>query len=133
VKRPVPTERQVQRAILQMMGICFPAVLVAHVPNGAHLAGTYIARFKQMGALKGDGLKIGFPDLICIWNHGVSFIEVKRPGCAGRVSPEQVKIHAQLTDLGFTPGVVTSPDEAFAFLKDCGAPTSVRQWGRAAA
>ena len=25
-----------------------------------------------MGALKGDGLKIGFPDLIAIWNRGKS-------------------------------------------------------------
>jgi len=48
-KAPVPTERQVQRAILDMMGIAFPDVFVTHIPNGAHLAGGDEARFKQMG------------------------------------------------------------------------------------
>lgn len=132
MKPPIPTERQVQRQILEMMGTCFPDVLVAHVPNGAHLAGNDTARFKQMGALKGDGLKIGFPDLICVWNHGVAFIEVKRPGCAGRISPDQARVHADLAEKGFAPAIVTSPDEAFAFLKERGAPTNVREWGRAA-
>jgi hypothetical protein len=51
---PIPTERQVQRSILQMMGLMFPRVFVTHVPNGAHLAGGDTSRFKQAGALKGN-------------------------------------------------------------------------------
>jgi hypothetical protein len=131
VRSPKPTERQVQRAILKMAGICFPDVLIAHVPNGAHLSGDDRARCMQMGALKGDGLKIGFPDLIAIWNHGVAFLEVKRPG--GKLSPHQTLMHVKLNQLGFTPAVVTSPEEAFAFLVDRGAPTRVREYGREAA
>lgn len=123
-----PTERQVQRSILAMMGIAFPHVYATHIPNGAHLAGGDESRFRQMGALKGDGLKPGFPDLLCIWNRGVAFIEVKRPGAAGRLSPDQKLVHAKLSEIGFEPAVVTSPAEAFAFLKEKGAPTTQREW-----
>jgi len=129
----VPTERQVQRSILSMMGVCFPSVLVHHSPNGGHLAGDREARFKQVGALKGDGMKIGWPDLACVWNHGIAFMEVKRPGYTpSMVSPQQVKIHDQLAEMGFTPAIVTSPAEAFAFLREKGAPTNVREWREAA-
>ena len=30
----LPTERQVQRAILAMCGVSFPDVLIIHIPNG---------------------------------------------------------------------------------------------------
>ena len=132
--RPLtPTERQVQRSILQMMGTAFPRVYVAHVPNGAHLAGDKLERVMQMGALKGDGLKNGFPDLVCYWNHGHALMEVKRPGYRpSDVKPAQVETHAILSEMGFTPAIVTSPEEAFAFLKDRGAPSTVREWRRAA-
>lgn len=130
---PKLSERQVQRAILQMAGTCFPSVLIHHSPNGGHLAGDREARFKQVGARKGDGMKTGFPDLIAIWNHGVAFLEVKRPGYSpSEVSPAQIGMHAKLAEMGFAPAVVTSPEEAFAFLRERGAPTNVRAWGIAA-
>lgn len=133
MKAPVPTERAVQRSILEMMGRAFPRVFVHHSPNGGHLAGDAAARFRQVGALKGDGMKTGFPDLIAIWNHGVAFMEVKRPGYSpSDVSPKQLELHAQLAEMGFTPAIVTSAQEAFAFLRERGAPTSVREWREAA-
>jgi hypothetical protein len=52
----LPTERQVQRAILAMAGTCFRNVFITAIPNGAHLAGDRVARFKQAGALIGDGM-----------------------------------------------------------------------------
>ncbi|HEU4805188.1 MAG TPA: VRR-NUC domain-containing protein [Nitrobacter sp.] len=125
--KPIPTERQVQRAILDMAGICFPGVLIHHSPNGAHLAGEEGARFRQVGALKGDGMKIGWPDLMCVWNHGTAYIEVKRPGSASRITPDQAKIHAELAECGYPVAVVTSPEEAFLFLRGRGAPVKV-QW-----
>ena len=120
-----PNERQTQRAILAMMGRCFPQVFVTHVPNGAHLAGGDVARFKQMGALKGDGLKPGFPDLACYWNHGHTLIEVKRPGYRpSDVSVKQLELHDKLAEMGFKPAIVTSPEEAWQHLIDRGAPWS---------
>lgn len=118
----VPTERQAQRSILAMMGRSFPRVFVTHIPNGAHLAGGNEARFKQMGALKGDGLKPGFPDLAMYWNHGHCLIEVKRPGCAKQVSDAQKAVHQTLAECGYAPAVVTSATEAMAFLIERGAP-----------
>lgn len=120
---PIPTERQVQRSILDMMGKLFPAVLVHHSPNGGHLAGDRQARFKQVGALKGDGMKVGWPDLTCVWNRGVAFMEVKRPGWTPcRVSDQQLSIHEKLAECGFAPAIVSSVDEAKAFLLERGAP-----------
>lgn len=117
----LPTERQVQRAILAMAKRCFPNVLIHHSPGGAHLAGTATARFKQMGALKGDGLRPGFPDLICIWKGGMVFMEVKRPK-RSVVSPEQTAMIVDLQSLGWPVAIIKSVEEAHAFLKASGAP-----------
>lgn len=131
-----PTERSVQRAILSMMGYCFPRVLVWHCPNGAFLGDDVTARKRTMGMLLGDGLKPGAPDLACYWNRdkgtaGHALIECKRPG-SGRLSSQQELIHAQLFEMGWIVGVVTSPAEAFQFLREKGAPTNVRAWQEAA-
>lgn len=121
---PLPTERQVQRAILQMAGVCFRDVFITAIPNGAHLAGDRVARFKQAGALKGDGLKVGFPDLLCLWSPGDGcLIEVKRPK-TGRLSDEQKAVHARLVELCWPIATVTTPEEAYRFLRQCGAPCS---------
>lgn len=133
MKLPIPTERQVQRSILAMMGHCFPQVLVWHVPNGAFLGNDERARRRTMGGLLGDGLKPGAPDLATYWNHGHALIEVKRPGYSpSQVSLQQTVMHGQLAEMGYPVGIVTSPAEAFAFLKDRGAPTNVREYREAA-
>jgi hypothetical protein len=100
---------------------CFPSVLLHHSPGGAHLAGSPTARFKQMGALKGDGLRTGFPDLICLWKGGVAFMEVKRVKLS-KVSPEQEAMLKFISELGWPVAIVKSVDDAHAFLKSCGAP-----------
>lgn len=127
-RAPKPNERQAQRSILAMMGRCFPAVLVHHSPNGGHLAGDEEARFRQVGALKGDGMKVGWPDPTCLWNHGVAFMEVKRPGYRpSDVSDAQKAIHTQLAELGFQVRIVSNDEEAFLFLMERGAPWSGRK------
>jgi hypothetical protein len=124
VSAATPTERQVQRAILQMAGTCFRDVFITAIPNGAHLAGSDVARFKQMGALKGDGLKVGMPDLLCLWSPcDGCFIEVKRPK-TGRLSDEQKAVQERLVALCWPVATVTSPEEAYRFLRACGAPCS---------
>lgn len=118
----LPTERQVQRGILRMCGLCFPKVYITAIPNGAHLAGNDQARFKQMGALKGDGLKVGFPDLLCLWAVGKgALIEVKRPK-TGKLTEEQIATHARLLGLGWPVKTVNNVNDAYAFLKELGAP-----------
>ena len=116
----IPTERQTQRAILQMAGRCFPDVFLCAIPNGAHLAGDKLSRFKQMGALKGDGLKVGMSDLLCLWNGGGKLLEVK--SATGVVSPVQEALHERLSAIGWPVAVVRSIDEAHAALCAAGAP-----------
>lgn len=115
-----PTERQVQRAILQMAGTCFREVFLFAVPNGVHLSGNK----NYGGVLVGDGVKRGVPDLCALWRGGAAFLEVKRPG--GRLSPDQRAIHERLRALGWPVTVVTSVDEAYTYLVKCGAPCSAR-------
>jgi hypothetical protein len=115
-----PKERTVQRAILAMAGTCFPDVFIHHstVPK---LWGDPKQRAMVMGAMKGDGFKVGFPDLLCIWRGGMALIEVKRPK-VGLLSDEQAALHDKIANLGWPVNVVTSVDEAHSFLKGCGAP-----------
>ncbi len=118
----IPTERQVQRAILKMLDRCFPDVMVHHSPNGAHLAGGNVARFKQMGALLGDGMLKGFPDLLFIWHPGkCAFLEIKRPKL-GKISAVQQAVQERLQSLECPVATVDNQEAAYAFLKACGAP-----------
>lgn len=117
----IPTERAVQRAILKMLPVCFPGAVAHHSPNGAHLAGSDSARFKQVGALKGDGMLQGFPDLIVLWNGGMKLLEVKRAK-RSVVSPEQKALHARLEAIGWPVAIVRSPEDAHAALCAAGAP-----------
>ena len=118
----IPTERQQQRSILKMRKQCFPRVFMFHVPNGAHLAGSQVSRFKQMGALKGDGLVNGVPDLFAIWAvQRMAAFEVKRTH-KSPVSDEQKAVHELLRSLGIPTHIVTNAAEAFDILKELGAP-----------
>ncbi len=126
-----PTERQVQRSILAMAGTCFRDVLIHHSPNGSKFAGSERDRQVTGGILKGDGMKAGWPDLECLWRGGLAYIEVKRPKL-GKLSTEQIAIHECIRSLGWPVAVVTSQDEAYTFLRQCGAPCSAEMIGRAA-
>lgn len=126
MKALVPTERQVQRAVLQMVKLAFPKVICFHVPNGVFLAGSEADRKRQMGILLGDGLLPGMSDLIAIWKGGVAFLEVKKPG--GKLSDVQAEMHTRLALLGYECAVVHSPSAAFDHLKYCGAPTNMNEW-----
>lgn len=110
------SERQVQRAIirdLKQFGIGY-----AHVPNGAHLAGDGVARAKQMGALIGDGLYLGFPDLFIFKKGRVGLLEVKADG--GKLSDNQKTCHAHLRDEGLPVAVVRSSLDVVETLKEWG-------------
>lgn len=120
----IPTERQVQRAILQMCGLCFPRILIHHSPNGTKLPGSMRDRQVAGGILRGDGMKAGFPDLLCLWAGGRgAFLEVKRPK-GGVTSDAQKEMHDKLNAMGWPCRVVKSVDEAYKFLKEQGAPWS---------
>jgi len=104
---------------------CFPGVVVHHSPNGAHLAGSDTARFKQMGALLGDGMLRGWPDLAIYWDGGHLLVEVKREK-GGVVSDAQKALHERLSAIGWPVSIVRSQDEAYAALCAAGAPCAGR-------
>lgn len=121
---PPPKERSVQRAIKDMLERSFPHVWFTAIPNGAYLGPNPRTRSRTMGILKGDGLKVGTPDLLCLWSPNVgAFIEVKRAK-TGRVSPEQEAVHGRLEEIRWPVAVVTSVEQAFEFLRLQGAPWS---------
>lgn len=117
----IPNERAVQRSIIKLLRVAFPKVFTFAVPNGAVLAGNAGQRARQMGALLGDGLVKGCPDICCLWANGSAMLEVKRPK-GSRTSDEQKAIHALLGTLGIPVSIVRSPDEAHAALRAAGAP-----------
>lgn len=74
--KPVPTEHEEQKAVIQWFNLQHKALkgrLIA-VPNGAHLAGSARQRYAKMARMKAEGLSPGFPDL---------FLPVARRGFHG--------------------------------------------------
>ncbi len=121
VSAPIQTERQVQRASLEMIRRCFPRVLYHHSAV-TQLIGTGKQRAMQMGAMKGDGFKPGFPDILCLWPVRTGcLIEFKRPK-GGVVSEAQDEMHRLLIEIGWPVRVAKSVEDAFEFLKESGAP-----------
>lgn len=114
--RQTLTERPVQRGAIRLLATAgFEAV---HVPNGSHLAGNAIARAKQMAALKADGLRIGFPDLLVLGKSEgqIGFLECKREK-GGVMSTEQLGWRDRLQGLGWPWHLVCVPEDALVALR----------------
>ena len=112
-------ERPVQRGAIRLLAM--RGYEVVHVPNGAHLAGGGLARAKQMAALKADGLRAGFPDLLVFGRQPLQFglMEVKRER-GGKVSPDQEWWGEFARSRGFPWAIITQPEDALAAVRDWG-------------
>ena len=90
------------------------------VPNGAHLAGDRQARIRQMAAMKADGLRVGFPDLLLYPRRitAIGHFEIKTEG--GKLSPAQTDCIAWLQGIGHRVAVVRSIDDARDTLTEWG-------------
>ncbi len=119
MKQPRLAERAVQRATIELLARL--RCHAAHVPNGSHLAGDAIARAKQTAALKKDGVRPGFPDLIVLdqTTPRAGAIEVKREGRTD-LEPDQVWWRDELARIGFPWALVNTPDGAAAVLREWG-------------
>lgn len=115
------TERQIQRAIIAALGAV--RIRTVHIPNGAHLAGDDARRMRQMAALRKDGLRPGFPDLL-LWRPLtgaaplVGCMEIKRPG--GELNANQEAWRDALTADAMPWAAVCSVEMAL---------DAVREWG----
>ena len=112
-------ERPIQRANIDLLArLGFHAV---HVPNGAHLAGDRLARIKQVSALRADGLRPGFPDLLVIGQRAplIGTIECKRQG-VDVLDPDQQWWRDELRRIGVPWALVNTPDGSYAALRGWG-------------
>ena len=115
-RRPVPSEAQVQRAIIDALRL--RGIYAVHIPNAGKRSVVAGRR------LRGEGMAKGFPDLAVYGPHGRhALLEVKRPGYApSAVSDDQLAVHERLRGLGAAVAIVTSIDDALAALRDAGWP-----------
>ncbi|KKW93883.1 VRR-NUC domain-containing protein [Sphingobium chungbukense] len=112
-------ERPVQRGAIRLLAM--QGIEAVHVPNGTHLAGDRLARIKQMAALRADGLRPGFPDLILFGKQPlqIGFIEVKRE-VGNELSEDQEDWRDDLIERRFPWAMIRQPEEALV---------AVREWG----
>lgn len=112
-------ERPVQRGAIRLLTM--HGFEVVHVPNGSHLAGDAVARAKQMAALKADGLRPGFPDLLVFGRRPLQFgvLECKREG-KRTIDPDQEDCRSWLEARGWPWALVQVSEDALA---------AVRRWG----
>ena len=121
-KRAAPAgmaERPVQRGAIRLLAM--QRIEAVAVPNGAHLAGDKLARIKQMAALRKDGLRPGFPDLILFGRAQlqIGFIEVKRE-IGNDLSDDQEDWRDMLVGWGFPWAMIRQPEEALDVVRSWG-------------
>lgn len=105
-------EALIQRAIIDRLR--WFGVLAVAVPNEGKRSASAGRR------LKGTGMRPGFPDLICMKDGCVVFLEVKAE--KGRLQSNQAEFHDVLRRYGMRVAVVRSQDEAVAALAAMGLP-----------
>lgn len=110
----VDREGPLHRSILRQLEIRLPGAVVHHSPNEFPGKGPMVA--SAIAKAKKNGMVVGFPDLIVIWQGQVAFIEVKAPG--GRLSPGQIKTEGRLNANGFVLHVITDPDDTAAIAQE---------------
>lgn len=107
---PVPTEELEQMALVQYLelkGHKFTAI-----PNS-----TYTTSWKQKAKNKATGLRAGLPDLICIVNDNVVWIELKRTK-GGVLSKHQKEWIKALEQAGQTVIVAKGAEQAIKFIEN---------------
>jgi hypothetical protein len=108
-------EGPIQRAILETLWTAYPDVLVASIPNGG-----FVLDARTVARLKWQGLLPGMPDLSVYWTGGCGLIEVKSE--AGKLSPDQIHVHALLRLKGHRVAVCRSVRDLIDTMTEWGVP-----------
>ena len=108
----IDRENPIQRSIIAYLQHVLPGCLVHHSANELGLSGPAAAR--QIAKAKHNGMLPGFPDLVCAYNGGVMFLEVKAEG--NYLTPNQRAVHDTFTALGHRVAVVRSIDDVTELL-----------------
>lgn len=108
-------EIDIQQAFRKRLYYTAPRVRVVAIPNAGKRSQWAAAQAKK------EGLAKGFPDVVCLWpGAGIAFVEFK--DAKGRVSIDQTEWHEWLDESGHRVAVARTPEDAIAFLRNCGAP-----------
>ncbi len=91
-----------------------PRVRIVAIPNAAARGQ------KALNQARREGAAWGFPDVMCLWEGGVAFVEFKAP--KGKLAEHQAEWLDRLTEMGFPATVSRDPDHALEFLRGAGAP-----------
>jgi hypothetical protein len=122
VKRAQP-EHRLQCEIVQFLRL--RGYFVAHVPNGAQIAGTGKQRAMRVGFLKSAGMTPGMPDLyVSDYGGRCGWIEVKAEGAYQQ--PTQRAVQSELEARGQRYAVCRSLDDVEETLAEWGWITPLR-------
>lgn len=113
-KLPPPLEGVEQEVFVKWWDFSYPTILIIASLNGAFLFGDGQQRARQGAKLKRQGMKRGVPDLqipeFRLW------FEMKRLS-GGKLSDDQILMHAYLRGIGHTVFVAEGADQAMRQTK----------------
>ena len=108
------SEEARQMAVLRDARILCPAVVIFSVPNAGRRTQWEVNKAKR------EGLRAGVCDLVCVWNRGVAFIEMKDG--QKMPTPAQRDFLNSLQRAGHWCGVFRQEKTVLDFLRQAGAP-----------
>lgn len=112
-------EGPIHRACLSYLETVLPGAIVHHSANEVPLKGKNVAR--ALAKAKWNGMKPGYPDLICHYRGWTLAFEVKAEG--GRMSKDQKAMQEAFGDQGVPYFVVREVGDVAKALVDLGIPT----------
>ena len=119
---PIATEDAVQLTVVEhLRWLARPDIAWWHHPAGGWRAPATGARLKALGA------RAGLPDILLLIEGRLYGLELKRER-GGRLSPEQIAMHAELRAAGAVVETAAGVDQALVILATWGAlkPASKR-------
>lgn len=108
------SELEIQTVFRARARMRCPAVRVVAIPNAAARGQ------KGLNQARREGAAWGFPDVMCLWEGGIAFVEFK--AAKGKVAEHQAEWLDRLVAMGFPATVSRDPDHALEFLRGAGAP-----------
>jgi hypothetical protein len=112
-------EETLQQQLLQVLAwdCRTKAVKVVSIPNeGVGKGASKLQAIIRTNRLKKMGLCTGFPDLMCLYNGRVLFLELKTQ--KGILSNNQDRQHKELQDLGFRVEVVRDVEKGIELVAE---------------
>ena len=108
----IDREGPIHRSVLSYLRHVLPGAVIHHSANERRMRGRHAAR--DIANAKNNGMLVGFPDILVLWNGSLMCFEVKAPG--GYPSEAQKAVGAQIQEQGGFWAVVRGIDDVQGFL-----------------